>query len=233
MNNPLGFIFDIDGVLVDSNPAHFESWVVAAREDGFEFTSELFQQTFGQTSRAIIKNNWPHDVTPEDIRRLDERKETLYREYVPTKVKLIPGAKELLLQLESFGFAVAVGSSGPGINVHFIVDFFDLRSHLKSIVSGTDVANGKPWPDIFLKAAQEMNVSPSQCAIIDDSESGILSGVAAGMKTIGFFSQGHLPYEYAKADMLVHSFGELTPELIARLIADSPRGKEPRLKSDK
>ena len=221
MNSPLGLIFDIDGVLVDSNPAHFESWVVAAQEDGFEFTPELFQQTFGQTSRAIIKNHWPRDVSPEEIARIDKRKEDLYREYVPTKVKLIPGAKELLLQLESYGFAVAVGSSGPGINVNFIVDFFELRSHLKSIVSGTDVVNGKPWPDIFLKAAQEMNVRPSRCAIIDDSESGILSGVAAGMKTIGFFSEGHLPYEYAKADMLVHSFAELSPELIARFIAES------------
>lgn len=221
MNKSLGFIFDIDGVLVDSNPAHFESWVVAAREDGFEFTPELFQQTFGQTSRAIIQNNWPGELTPEKIQRLDRRKEDLYRQYVPTKVKLIPGAKELLLQLEADGFSVAVGSSGPRINVDFIVDFFGLRPHLKSIVSGTDVVNGKPWPDIFLKAAGQMNVSPSQCAIIDDSESGILSGVAAGMKTIGFFSDGHLEYEYAKADMLVHSFDQLNPDLIARFITDS------------
>ena len=210
-------IFDIDGVLLNSNPAHYKSWVIAGREDGVEFSPELFQETFGQTSRSIIREHWNRPMTEEEVRVIDERKETLYRECVSELVKPIPGAFELLKLLNERGYPLGIGSSGPGINVDYVLDYFDLWRYVGAVVSGTDVVNGKPSPDIFLKVAEKLGIVPERCLIIDDSRSGILAGVAAGMKTVGFFSEGHRPDEYEKADLVVHSFAELSPERLEKL----------------
>lgn len=211
-------IFDIDGVLVNSNPTHFKTWQIAAQEDGFDFTADLFQRTFGQTSRSIIENNWPKPVTQEKIIALDARKENLYHELAAQgEVPPIPGAIELIRSLDSMNIPIAVGSSGPKINVDLIIRLLEIGPLLKAQISGSDVKEGKPAPDIFLKAAEATGLPPAQCVAIDDSESGVLSAKAAGMKCIGFFSEGHLPYEYEKADRVVHSFNELSPELLQDL----------------
>ncbi|MDO5553673.1 MAG: HAD family phosphatase [Planctomycetia bacterium] len=216
--NRKGVIFDMDGVLVDSNPAHFESWVIAAKKEGVEFTRELFQRTFGQTSRAIVANNWPYPVTEADIARIDKYKEDLYRELAPGRVKAMPGAVELVQRLHREGYGVAVGSSGPAINVEFMVDLIGIRPYLDTIVSGTDVAEGKPSPAIFLTAANRMAIAPELCLIIDDSESGITAGARANMAVVGFYSSGHCDYEYELANLIIRDWSELPPERINELI---------------
>ncbi len=217
--NQFGVIYDNDGVLVDSNPAHYKSWKIAAASNGFDFTEKLFQETFGQTSLEIIANHWPSKPSEDEIRRIEEEKETLYRKLATEgEVHLIAGAIELIKQLTELEIPVGVGSSGPGINVHFILNQFGITPYLKSIVSGSDVVHGKPAPDIFLEVSRQFGIAPERCVIIDDSESGVLAGKAAGMKVVGFFSQGHLPYEYEKADLVVHSFNELSPEILADLV---------------
>lgn len=211
-------IFDIDGVLVNSNPIHFKTWQIAAKEDGFDFTEDLFQRTFGQTSREIVENNWPRPITKEKILAIDRRKEDLYRELAAKgEVPVIPGALEFVRLLDSLGIPVAVGSSGPKINVDLIIDLLGIGPLLKAQISGTDVPYGKPAPDIFLKAGEATGMPPERCVAIDDSESGVLSAKAAGMKIIGFFSGGHLPYEYEKADRVVRSYEELSPEFLQDL----------------
>ncbi|MDO4587762.1 MAG: HAD family phosphatase [Planctomycetia bacterium] len=207
----LGVIFDIDGVLVDSNPVHFESWVLAAKEDGVEFTEKLFKETFGQTSRAIIENNWPHPLTSDQIHYFDQRKETIYRDHFDQNVSMIPGVFDFIEYLRQRDIPMAAGSSGPKINVDYVLDKIGVRPFLKAVVSGTDVERGKPFPDIFLCASEQMNVPPDRCVVIDDSLSGVQAAKAAGMKVFGFFSWGHEAREYEKADWVVRSFQELTP----------------------
>ena len=110
----IGVIFDIDGVLVDSNPAHFESWVLAAKEDGVDFTEKLFKETYGQTSRSIVQNHWPHSLTPDQVKYIDQRKETIYRENFDKNVSVIPGVFDFIEYLKRQNIAMAAGSSGPG-----------------------------------------------------------------------------------------------------------------------
>lgn len=217
MKNP-AVLFDIDGVLVDSNPLHFETWQMIGREDGFDFTPELFQATFGQTTRSILANDWHRKLSDEEIRRFDDRKERLYREIAAKKFPAMPGAVEFVRTLRDAGFPLAVGSSGPGFNVDFVLERLGIKPFLAGWISGTDVVHGKPAPDIFLKAAEKTGVIPENCVVIDDSASGIASARAAGMKIVGFFSQGHRPEEYADVDLLVHSFEELSPEILRRLV---------------
>ncbi len=212
-------LWDIDGVLVNSNPLHFKTWQMTAAEDNFEFTEELFLKTFGQTSREIIEGHWPRNLSPEEIHYFDTRKEGLYREYAAKGfVQPIAGALDFVRTLHQAKIPMGAGSSGPGQNVHFMLNYLKIAPLLQAIVSGTDVEHGKPWPDIYLTAAEEMGVDPSSCIVIDDSRSGIVAGKEAGMKVIGFFSIGHQEYEYERADRLVRSFGELSLDYLQNLL---------------
>lgn len=212
-----GVIFDIDGVLLNSNPAHLESWQILGKEDGFEFTPQLFQETFGQRSDAILANHWGHPLTEDEVQKMAERKESIYREMAEKNFPAMPGAYDFVLDLARRGFPLSVGSSGPAVNVHFVVERLGILSCLKGVVSGTDVMQAKPAPDIFLACARKMKMAPDRCVAIDDSASGVAAARGAGMKIIGFFSDGHKPDEYDGVDLLVHSFEELSAERILGL----------------
>ena len=224
VNDFPGVIFDIDGVLVDSNPAHFESWQRAAHEDRFDFPESLFQETFGQTTRAILAEHWHRKLTPEEIAYFDRRKEDLYREIVTENFPAMPGARAFVETLYRAGFPLAVGSSGPRINVDYVLGRLGIKQYLRGIVSGTDVSRGKPAPDIFLRCAEKMGIAPNRCVVIDDSQSGICAAKAAGMKIVGYYSGGHRDEEYADVDLLVRSFEELTPEILQRLFRPKGNG---------
>ena len=209
-NDPIGVIFDVDGVLVDSNPVHLETWQIIGREDGFDFTPELFFETVGQTTPAILRSRWNRPLTEEEVQELGDRKELLYRQIVEKKSPAMPGAYDFARALHRQGYRLSVGSSGPKFNVDFILEKLGLVPFLAGWVSGTDVKNGKPAPDIFLATAEIMTRPPSRCVVIDDSLSGIQAARAAGMKSVGFFSFGHNDQEYLQADLVVRSFDELT-----------------------
>lgn len=214
-------LWDIDGVLVNSNPLHFKTWQMTAAEDGFEFSRELFLKTFGQTSRAIIQTHWPRPLTEEEIHHFDTRKEGLYRQYAAQgMVEPIPGALETVHKLHDAKILMGAGSSGPGLNVHFMLNLLKIAPLLQAIVSGTDVEHGKPSPDIYLTAASEMGVEPSSCIVIDDSRSGVVAGKEAGMKVIGFFSDGHSESEYERADRVIRSFDEISLDFLQDLIEE-------------
>ncbi len=216
-----GVIFDVDGVLLDSNPAHLESWRMMASKDGFDFSEDLFQRTFGQTTRSILANHWNRRLTPEEIDRMDREKEDLYREIAAKRLPAMPGAADFVKKLYDAGVPMSVGSSGPGYNVHFVMEKLGIVPYLKGIVSGTDVVHGKPAPDIFLLCAEKMGIAPGRCVVLDDSKSGITAARAAGMKIVGFFSQGHKVEEYEGVDLLVHSFAELTLNSFSSLFSAS------------
>jgi beta-phosphoglucomutase family hydrolase len=212
-----GVIFDIDGVLMNSNPAHYESWRVMGEEYGFDFTPQLFQETFGQRSDAIIAACWPGPLTSEEILRMAERKEAIYREMIEENFPAMPGAAEFVRSLAQRGFVLSVGSSGPELNVSFVLQRLGIRPLLRGVVSGTDVSHAKPAPDIFLACAEKMQLAAIRCVVIEDSASGVQAAKAAGMKVVGFFSVGHKPEEYEGVDLLVRSFEELSSERLLSL----------------
>src|SRR5258707_13874017 len=111
---PLGVIFDVDGVLVDSYRAHWQSWHLMADELGKGLTEGQFVSTFGRTSREIIAEHWGADaLTAQAIAEFDRRKEALYREIVNRNFPAMDGARDLIRDLHGAGFRLAVGPSGP------------------------------------------------------------------------------------------------------------------------
>jgi beta-phosphoglucomutase len=219
-NSPRAVIFDMDGVLVDSYQAHWQSWHFMAQELGKGLTEEQFVSTFGRTSREIIAEHWGENaLAPDEIAEFDQRKEALYREIVASNFPAMDGARELLRELHVAGFRLAVGSSGPPENVALAVERLAAAEYFDVLVTGKDVSRGKPDPQVFLVAAKRLGVAPARCAVIEDAPVGIAAANAAGMASVALLSTGHTAESVAAARLVIRSLRELSPDRIAGLIA--------------
>lgn len=211
-----GVIFDMDGVLVDSFRPHLRSWGLLAEEMGRSITEEQFAGTFGKTSREIIRE-WFRMEDAGEVRRLDDRKEKLYRELIRGRIPAMPGAGELIRSLHADGFCLSVGSSGPPENVDLVCDELGLRPFLTAIVTGADVQRGKPDPQVFETAAARMGVSPSSCVVVEDAPVGLVAARRAGMCCIGLLGT-HPAEALSAADRVIRRLNELCPEAVRQIL---------------
>jgi beta-phosphoglucomutase len=215
----LGAIFDMDGVLVDSYRAHFQSWRDVAAQEGLDVTEKEFAATFGRTSREIIEMLWSEGrYTDQEILALDARKEAAFRDLIRADFPIMPGATDLVDSLSQAGWALAVGSSGPPENIELVLDRLGKRDAFGAVVTGMDVTRGKPDPQVFLIAAERLGIAPQNCAVVEDAPAGVAAAHAAGMKAIGFASTGRSRQELAEADLVIDGLVELSPEVFRRVI---------------
>ena len=211
-------IFDMDGVLIDSYHPHLEAWMRLGRTLGRPITEAEFIPTFGRRNPEIFQTFWPGVVPEADVPRWSDWKEATYREILMADFPAMDGARELLDALAAAGFALAVGSSGPPLNVSVAVEGLG-RAHLfDATVNSTEVVEGKPHPQVFLRAAEKMGMEPRACAVVEDSLAGLEAARRAGMTPIGL--TGTFPKEklLGHAACVVESLRELTPAGIAALI---------------
>ena len=214
----IGVIFDMDGVLVASGPAHAASWRIVAKRDGIVISDADFLKHFGRPSRDIIRLTWGERVTDADVKRIDQAKEAAYRELIRGMVPLTIGTRETLNLLKSAGLALAIGTSGPRENVELVVNETRLGGLFDAVVTGDDIQHGKPAPDCFLKAAEKLGLQPHQCVVVEDAPVGVQAAKAAGIKSVGFV--GTHPAERlrdAGVDFVVLKLAEITPALVSRL----------------
>ena len=218
----LAVIFDVDGVLVDSYRAHFESWRRMAESLHRDFSEDLFVTTFGRVSREIIAEHWGAGcMSDEEIIRFDQKKEALYREIVAADFPAMDGAAELIRQLSLAGFRLSVGSSGPPENVALAVERLGAVEYFHARVTGGDVTRGKPDPQVFLTAASRLGVPPERCAVVEDAPVGVTAANRAGMASIALLSTGHTADTVQHARLIVKSLRELSPERIRQVIESS------------
>lgn len=223
MTTQQAVIFDVDGVLVDSYQAHYESWQLACREHDVEMSQDQFVATFGRTSREIIVDLWGEQfTTPGSVAELDDRKEEFFRELLQRDFPAMDGAAELIRDLHQAGFRLAVGSSGPPDNVNLVLDRLQSRSRFDGVVTGIDVRRGKPDPQVFLLAAERIDVASPHCVVIEDAPAGVAAAHRAGMKCIAIASTGRVRETLLEADLVVNSLRELDPARITRLLAGGP-----------
>jgi beta-phosphoglucomutase len=213
-------LFDLDGVLVDSYRAHFDSWLQLCQERGWSMTPLQFETTFGRTSREIIRELWGQEVDSDaEVKELDDRKEWLFREILARRFPVMEGAVELIDQLSEAGFALAIGSSAPPENVQLALDRLQRRHAFNAIVTAADVTRGKPDPQVYVLAAERLGLAPSHCVVIEDAPIGLQAARAAGMKCVGLVSTGRRREELAAANLVVDHLRELSPAILRRVIA--------------
>jgi beta-phosphoglucomutase family hydrolase len=186
-SSDIGFIFDWDGVVIDSHAAHEESWHLLFDELRRSMPEGFFKKTFGMRNQQIIPLCFDFVEADDhaEIKRLGDRKEELYRDILRRDgIVSLPGVLPLLRELKARGIPRVVGSSTPRLNIETVMQMAGLEGLFDDIVSAEDVTAGKPDPQVFLKAAQKIGREPAQCIVLEDAHVGIEAGKRAGMKIV-------------------------------------------------
>jgi beta-phosphoglucomutase len=217
-------IWDVDGVILDSGEQHRQAWEALAREHGFPFSDAAFWATFGMRNADIIPQLFGVHEHGR-VAALGERKEELYRALLATSAVPLPGAVELLAALRAAGYRQALGSSAPPKNLETILALLGIGPYLEAVVSGEQVARGKPAPDIFLAAARALGVPPQHCLVIEDAPAGVQAAHAGGMRCLAVQRAGQPPSPgLDAAEYVAASLTEVDVALVDRLLGVGQTG---------
>ena len=181
----LALIFDMDGVLLNSNPVHREAWAAFNRRYGLETTEEMHHFMYGKRNDAIVRGFFGSDLPDAEVHARGAAKEALYREMIEEKLEesLVPGVRQFLEDYRDAPKALATNAEPD--NVDFLLDRTRLRPYFQAVVNGHQVQNPKPHPEVYLRASDLLRVAPANCIVFEDSHSGVEAAVAAGMRVIG------------------------------------------------
>jgi len=180
------FLFDLDGVIIDSMPLHTEAWSVYLEQLGLPATpAAIASRMHGKRNDDIVADFIGRDLDPAAIFEHGAAKERLYRQLIATRLKerLVPGVEDFLKRFE--GVPMAVASNAEPANVDFVLDGTRLRSRFQAVVDGQQVDRPKPFPDVYLRAAVLLDVTPLNCIVFEDSPTGVEAGRSAGMRVVG------------------------------------------------
>ncbi|MEO6590557.1 MAG: HAD family phosphatase [Pyrinomonadaceae bacterium] len=203
------FIFDMDGTLVDNMRFHGAAWKTMLAENGIETDArEFLSKMAGKTNREIIPNFFK-DASEEELSKLGQRKEFIYREMFLPERKVVEGVIEFLEKAKNLGIKMAVATSAPNENMEFILDGLDLRKYFTAITTAADVSHGKPNPEVFLKSAEKLNVAPENCIVFEDAINGFRAAHNAKMKSIGIATANSIE-DILKLDSVVEAHDDFT-----------------------
>lgn len=178
-------IFDMDGTIVHNMPIHNQAWQETLAAAGVHIDiNEFHRSTVGKKNIEIMRQMLGDEHSEAELIRWGERKETLYRQRFAELRQPMPGLVSLLQQASQRGIKLAIASAAPPENVSFILDALDLRRYFQVIVCASDIQNGKPDPEIFIKAAASLGVEPASCLVFEDALAGIEAARRAGMDAI-------------------------------------------------
>jgi HAD superfamily hydrolase (TIGR01509 family) len=205
-------IFDMDGVIIDSEPAHMKLENEIYKELDIVVTEEEHGTFIGTTSHYMWEYLRNKHNLPQSLEVLVEQDRSRYFKHLTStgcEVTLIDGVKELIKNLHDNGLKLAIASSSPLKVIEVIAKKFELEEFFQVFVTGDYVKRSKPEPDIFLFAAEKLGVSPSECIVIEDSHNGVLAAKNAGMRCIGINSDASGRQDLSKADEVIDSFAEI------------------------
>ncbi|ATC62919.1 glycoprotease [Nibricoccus aquaticus] len=209
----LGVLFDWDGVIIDSSAQHEESWERLAAEEKRVLPPDHFKTGFGMKNERIIPEllRWAEAGDIAEVRRLSLRKEALYREIVRERgIEALPGVAVFLKRLKEAGVPFSVGSSTHRENIDTILSVLGFTGLFSGIVTAENVKQGKPHPDVFLKAAETIRRRAENCVVFEDAFVGIAAARAGGMKVVGVATTHPLGDLESKVDRVVHRLDELS-----------------------
>ncbi len=185
MSSIRALIFDMDGVVVHSNPLHREAWIVYNRHQGLETTDAMHAFMYGKRNDAIVRSFFGEHLTESEVFQHGAAKEALYREMMrPDLAKsLVPGVVEFIERHRDL--AIGLGTNAEPANVRFVIDEAGLQNLFQIVVDGHQVKRAKPAPDIYLRVSDQLGVPPEYCVVFEDSFTGVEAALAAGMRAVG------------------------------------------------
>lgn len=213
-------IFDMDGVIIDSEPIQSLAFKEVLAEYGIGPIPEAVVQTPGIRGREnweILKKRYH---LQEDTDVLVEKRMAVYLRLLRDHLKPRSGFMALLRALKERGYQVALGSSST-TSVQVVVEGLGLESVFDAVVTGLEAVNAKPHPEIFLRTAEKLGLKPEECLVVEDSEPGVEAAKRAGMWCIAAPNDTTRDHDHSPADLIVHSLEEITMDAIERLAGRS------------
>jgi beta-phosphoglucomutase len=215
-------IWDMDGVLVDTNPFHFQAWRETYKrfsDDRQPLAKSRFEALFGMRNDETVSRLFGADPTSTAfIKRVSAEKELLFREMIPGRIEPLAGVLSWLSFFLELGRPQAVASSAPELNIQAILNELGLSPYFAVVLSGEESPQlaSKPAPDVFLEAARRLKVTPARCLVIEDSVVGIQGAKAAGMACLAVTTT-HPALALAAADWIIDNFDDLPPESLLEM----------------
>lgn len=210
-----GVIFDLDGVLIDSEGLQYAAYMRVLERWNVSVTKETYATHWIAAGRgpeyAVATFGLP--IEPDGIREL---KHPVYHEILRAQVTLMPGAREAVARLAA-RFPVALATNSNRNDVDFVMDHFDLRRFFAAIVTRADYARAKPEPDAFLAAAARLGLAPESCVVIEDAHKGVLAAHRAGVPVIAVPNEWTRGNDFSLADRTLASLDEVSVALVEEL----------------
>lgn len=205
-------IFDMDGVIIDSEPIHLEFAMELFNKLGFNMSKEEYGKFVGTTSKYMwdtIKNKYNLKNTIEELIDMERNGFFDFLSSPDKSIEPIAYIPELLKALHENNYKIALASSSPIKLIEFVMESLKIRKYFDELVTGDFVKRSKPEPDVFLYAADKLGALPEECVVIEDSHNGVLAAKNAGMKCIGYRNLNSGNQDISKADKIINSFNEL------------------------
>ena len=201
-----GVIFDLDGTLVDNNAFHLKSWKQYIKNLGREISEEDYNANInGRTNKDAAEYIFGKKMTNDEALVYALEKEAVYREMYAPFIQPVDGLLEFLNILYELNIPMAIATSGIQVNIDFMFEHIPIRKYFTVVVNSAHITNGKPDPEIYLKAAELLGVPPERCLVFEDAVVGINAAKAAGMKVIAI-STTHPEDELQGADLIVRDY---------------------------
>jgi len=201
-------LWDMDGVIADSNSFHFAAWQETFAKRGIEFTKEYFTKLFGTRNDFIIHSVMGEELPERDVKIMIQEKEENFRRKARGNITPFPGVVKLLNVIKNGNFKLGLVSSAPQENIDLVIGELNLEGFFDCIVFGQEVSESKPSPQIYLLAAEKLEVAPKDCVVIEDSPLGVKGAKSAGMRCLAI-TNTHPRQELEDADKVVDSLGNI------------------------
>lgn len=215
-------IFDMDGVLVDTEPLYDEQRIAYTKKRfNVDIDKEFMSRARGLSAKSFFELLFTEFKITHSIEEVVQHSRDDYFEFLKNHpdLKPIDGVVDLINQLHKEGILLAVASSASSRRINFILELLNVKDKFQTISHSDIVEKGKPHPDIYLKAAQLLGVDPKDCVAIEDATNGVKSAKAAGMKVIGFRNSSHNTQDLSEADLILRNFNELSIPKIKSLFS--------------
>ena len=212
------FIFDMDGVIVDSEPLHMKAERQTLAPYGIVLSPQELQSYMGRSTRFLLENIIQHYDLDTTVGKLypDHMKNLLrlYRE----EVELMPGVLALIDDLTKHDVTLALASSSDNDLISSVIDKFHIASSFTVVVSGEDVRRTKPYPDIFLEAVRRLDYYPCECVVIEDSNAGVRASKNAGIPCVGFRSPNSKNQDLSEASLIIDTLQAIDTQRLKHLV---------------
>lgn len=213
-------LFDMDGVIIDSNPFHKLALDVFLADKGFHLSEEeRKKRLYGRANKDWINDLYDGKLNEKELLALGTEKEEIWRELYKNDIKPVAGLKEFLDKLVKNNIPFCIGTSAPPENVDFTLEKTGLKSYFSTILHQDHVKIGKPNPEIYINCAKALGMKPENCIVIEDSLAGVKAGKSAGCKVIGITTT-HTVDELEGIDYSIKDFTELNVETLKSVIEE-------------